>query len=163
MSAKSPERDELVGLSINVKEHQVVFDKRIVLGKGEDTIPYGFLWSPSTGTSTISRTVIPTVIPTVPDNLLYTLIRPSDAVGEKTTVMDLMDCDVTIDDDEMMQTDDDDECEPTQIDNTDIDLMETDDESDIDFESERDSDIEFLNNDESEKELSFYRRFEKTV
>ena len=37
------------------KEYQVVFDKRIILGKGEDTIPYGFHWSPSTGTSTISR------------------------------------------------------------------------------------------------------------
>ena len=115
------------------KEYQVVFDKRIVLGKGEDTIPYGFHWSPSTGTSTISRTVIPTV----PDNLLYTLIRPSDAVGKKSTVMDLMECDVRVDDDGMMQTDDDDECEPMQIDNIDIDIMETDDESDIDFESER--------------------------
>ena len=39
------------------KEYQVVFDKRIVLGKGEDTIPYGFHWSPSTVTSTISHTV----------------------------------------------------------------------------------------------------------
>ena len=90
------------------------------------------------------------------------MIRPSDAVGEKSTVMDLMECDVTIDDDEMMQTDDDDGCEPMQIDNIDIDLMETDDESDIDFESERDSDVEFLNNDESEEELSFYRHFENT-
>ena len=81
-------------------------------------------------------------------------------MGEKSTVMDLMGCDVTIDDDEIMQTDD--ECEPVQINNTDIDLMETDDESDIDFESERDSDVEFLNNDESEEELSFYRRFENT-
>ena len=83
-------------------------------------------------------------------------------MGEKSTVMDLMGCDVTIDDDEIMQTDDDDECEPVQINNTDIDLMETDDESDIDFESEHDSDVEFLNNDESEEELSFYRRFENT-
>ena len=56
------------------KEYQVVFDKRIVLGKGEDTIPYGFHWSPSTS----------------------------------------------------------------------------------------DSEVEFLNNDESEEELSFYRRFENT-
>ena len=140
------------------KEYQVVLDKRIVLGKGEDTIPYGFLWNPSAGTSTISHTVIPTV----PDNLLYTLIRPSDAVGEKSTVMDLMECDVRVDDDGMMQTDDDDECEPMQIDNIDIDIMETDDERDIDFESERDSDVEFLDNDESEEELSFYRRFENT-
>ena len=138
------------------KEYQVVFDKRIVLGKGEDTIPYGFRWSPST-----SSTITPSVIPPVPDSLLYTLIRPSDAVEEKSTGMDLMECDDTIND-EMMETDDDDD-EPMQIDNTtDIDLMETDDESDIDFESERDSDVEFLSNDESEEELSFDRRFENT-
>ena len=60
------------------KEYQVVFDKRIVLGKGEDTIPYGFHWSPST-----SSTITPSVIPPVPDSLLYTLTRPSDAVGKE--------------------------------------------------------------------------------
>ena len=41
--------------------------------------------------------------------------------------------------------------------------MDTDDESDNDSESVRDSDIEFMNEDESEEELSFYRRFENTV
>ena len=41
--------------------------------------------------------------------------------------------------------------------------MDTDDESDNDFESVRDSDIEFMNEDESEEELSFYRRFDSTV
>ena len=80
---------------------------------------------------------------------------------EKSTEMDLMEYDDTIDD-EMMETDDDDDDEPMQIDNTDIDLMEMDHESDIDFESECNSDVKFLNNDESEEELSFYRRFENT-
>ena len=61
-------------------EYQVVFDKRFVLDKGQESIPYGYRWSPST-ISTISRTVIPPV----PHNLLYTLIRPSDAAGEKST------------------------------------------------------------------------------
>ena len=41
--------------------------------------------------------------------------------------------------------------------------MDTDDESDNDSESVRDSHIEFMNEDESEEELSFYRRFENTV
>ena len=62
--------------------------------------------------------------------------------------------------DEMMESDDD--CDHMETDK-DIDLMDTDDESDNDSESVRDSDIEFMNEDESEQELSFYRRFENTV
>ena len=57
-----------------VKEYQVVFDKRVIVDKGQDSIPYGYHWNPSTP-STINLTVIPPV----PHNLLYTLIHPSDA------------------------------------------------------------------------------------
>ena len=66
---------------------------------------------------------------------------------------------VMIEQDEMMESDDRDHMETEK----DIDLMDTDDESDNDSESVRDSDIEFMNEDESEEELSFYRRFENTV
>ena len=140
-----------------VKEYQVVFDKRVIVDKGQDSIPYGYHRNPST-----PSTINPTVIPPVPHNLLYTLIHPSDAVGQQSTDMNLMDYDnpVIIEQGEMMETDDD--CEPMEAER-DIDLMDTDDESDNDFESVRDSDIEFMNEDESEEELSFYRRFENTV
>ena len=65
------------------KEYHVLFEERIVLDKGQESIPYGFHWNPST-TSMISHTVTPPD----PDNLLYTFICPSDAVGEKSTEMD---------------------------------------------------------------------------
>ena len=140
-----------------VKEYQVVFDKRVIVDKGQDSIPYGYHWNPST-----SFTIHPTVIPPVPHNLLYTLIHPSDAVGQQSTEMNLMEYDnpVIIEQGEMLETDND--CEPMETER-DIDLMDTDDESDNDFESVRDSDIEFMNEDESEEELSFYRRFDSTV
>ena len=51
----------------------------------------------------------------------------SDAVGEKSTEMDLIEYDSTTDrDDEMMETDDD--CEPMKNER-DVNLMDTDDES----------------------------------
>ena len=68
-----------------VKEYPVVFDKRIIVDKGQDSIPYGYRWSPST-----NSTITTPFIPTVPDNILYPLICPSDAVGEPSTGMDLM-------------------------------------------------------------------------
>ena len=55
-----------------VKEYNVVLDKRIVLGKGEDTIPYGFHWIPSTNETVVQKSITP-----VPDSLLYTLINPA--------------------------------------------------------------------------------------
>ena len=61
-----------------VKEYNVVFDKRIVLGKGEDTIPYGFHWIPSTNETVVQKSITP-----VPDSLLYTLIHPSSTVGQQ--------------------------------------------------------------------------------
>ena len=127
---------------------------RVIVDKGQDSIPYGYHWNPST--------INPTVIQPVPHNLLYTLIHPSDAVGQQSTEMNLMEYDnpVIIEQGEMMEIDDD--CEPMETEK-DIDLMDTDDGSDNDFESVRDSDIEFMNEDESEEELSFYRRFENTV
>ena len=106
-----------------VKEYQVVFDKRVIVDKGQDSIPYGYHWNPST-----PSTINPTVIPPVPHNLLCTEIN-------------LMEYDnpVIIEQGEMMETDDD--CEPMETEK-DIDLMDTDNESDNDFESVHDSDIE---------------------
>ena len=141
------------------KEYQVVFDKRIIVDKGQDSTPYGYHWSPST-TSTMKRTVISTE----PDNLLYTLINPADAAEQKSVEMNVeMDCGepMIIDKNaaEMMEIDDD--CDPMETERN-IDLMDTDDESDNDFESVRDSDIEFMSDDDLEEERSFYRRFENT-
>ena len=68
-----------------VKEYNVVFDKRIVLGKGEDTIPYGFHWIPSTNETVVQKSITP-----VPDTLLYTLTQPSSTVGQQGNGMDLM-------------------------------------------------------------------------
>ena len=42
-----------------VKEYNVVFDKRIVLGTGEDTIPYGFHWIPSTNETVVQKSITP--------------------------------------------------------------------------------------------------------
>jgi hypothetical protein len=148
-----------------VKKYQVVFDKRIILGKGEDTIPYGFNWFPST-----NETVLPTSIIAVPESLLYTLIHPSETVGQQSTGMNLMAHDepmVNVEDDDEVMSDDDemmgDGGEMMDTNERDIDLMETDNESDNDFESEQDSDIEFMNNEylsEEEEGLSFYRRLD---
>ena len=140
-----------------VKEYQAVFDKRVIVDKRQDSIPYGYHWNPSTPSTTN-----PTVMSPGPHNLLYTLIHPSDAVGYQSTEMNLMEYDEPLmtEQDEMMESDDD--CDHMETEK-DIDLMDTDDESDNDSESVRDSDIEFMNEDKSEEELSFYRRFENTV
>jgi hypothetical protein len=143
-----------------VKEYRVVFDKRIVVNQGDDSIPYGYHWSPST-----TSTIYPPFIPSVADNLLYTLIHPSNAVGEQSTRANLRpddeDDSMTIENDvDKLGTDDDHKSIQTE---NNIDLMETDDESDNDFESERDSDIEFMNDGVlSDEEHSFYRRLENT-
>ena len=127
----------------------MVFDKRIVLVKGQDSVPYGYYWS-SSSTPTIKLPFIPSV----PDNIVYTLINPSDAVGDQSTRAELMEYDDPIveNDFKLMETE------------RDIDLTDTDDESDNDFKSEHDSDIEFMNDDElsDEAELSFHRRFDNT-
>ena len=73
-----------------VKEYQIVFDTRIVLDNGQESILYGYNWNPST-----NSTINPIVIPPAPDNLLYTLIRPFSAVWEKTTEIGLMEYDDT--------------------------------------------------------------------
>ena len=97
-----------------VKEYNVVFDKRIVLSKGEDTIPYGFHWIPSTNETVVQKSITP-----VPDTLLYTLTQPSSTVGQQGNGIDLMTHDKSMvvdrsddgmasnDDIEMMGDDDD--------------------------------------------------------
>ena len=146
-----------------VKEYNVVFDKRIVLGKGEDTIPYGFHWIPSTNETVVQKSIAP-----VPDTLLYTLTQPSQEqkgngmdlmTHDEPMVVDRSDGGMASNDDTEMMGDDDDETMDTH--EKEIDLMETDDEYDNDFESERDSDIEFMDSEYLlEEERSFYRRFD---
>ena len=130
-----------------VKLYQVVYDKRIVLGKGEDTIAFGFHWSPSTTSS------VATSLPmSVPDNVLFTLVQPSiENVAEQGDQMETSDSNTDI-----MGTN------VSDIDNMvtyDIDLMETDEEMDNKYSSENDSDRDFVNNEEMSDEISFYRRF----
>ena len=146
-----------------MKEYNVVFDKRIVLGKGEDTIPYGFHWIPSTNETVVQKSIAP-----VPDTLLYTLTQPSQEqkgngmdlmTHDEPMVVDRSDGGMASNDDTEMMGDDDDETMDTH--EKEIDLMETDDEYDNDFESERDSDIEFMDSEYLlEEERSFYRRFD---
>ena len=99
------------------KNIKLCLTKGLLLIKGQDSIPYGYHWNPST-----PSTINPTVIPPVPHNLLYTLIHPSDAVGQQSTELNLMEYDnrVIIEQGEMMETDDD--CEPMETER-DIDLM----------------------------------------
>ena len=130
-----------------VKSYQVVYDKLIVLGKGEDTIPFDFHWSPFTTSS------VATSLPmSVPDNVLFTLVQPSNEnVAEQGDQMETSDSNA-----DTMET------SVSDIDNMvtyDIDLMETDDEMDNEYSSEDDSDRDFVNNEEMSDEISFYRRF----
>ena len=63
-----------------VKQYNV-FDKRIVLGKGEDTIPYGFHWIPSTNETVVQKSITP-----VPNSFLYTLIHHPALWGNRAMV-----------------------------------------------------------------------------
>jgi hypothetical protein len=133
-----------------VKSYQIVYDKRIILNKGQDTIPFGYHWSPPTGPVVSSQ-----IVRTVPDHILFTLVQPSvpGARGEQLIEVDTDSSGVIDDDLENMNEDE-------AI--GDIDLMETDDESDeYYYESENDYDRSFINNNEmsdDENEPSFYRR-----
>ena len=71
-----------------VKEYQAVFDKRVIVDKRKDSIPYGYHWNLSTPFYDKPYSHI-----TRPHNILYTLIHPSDAVGYKSTEMNLMEYD----------------------------------------------------------------------
>ncbi len=142
-----------------VKEYQVVFDKRIVVGEGEDTIPYGFHWIPSTNSSAVSQS-----IPSVPDYLLYTLIHPSNSMGDQSTGANGNE--ITEEEPMVIEDDNSTEVEDEQmVIERDIDLMDTDDESDNDFESEHASDIEFMNDEQlsDEGEPSFYKCFDNSL
>ena len=119
----------------------MVYDKRIILGKGEDTIPFGYYWSPAT-VSAVS--LVPQTTQTVPDHILFTLVQPSTSAPN----VDQQQMEVDTDSTEEEMTED-------------IDLMGTDNESDMDYESENDYDRTFINDVEmsdEEIELSFYRR-----
>ncbi len=85
-----------------------MYDKQIILGKGEDTIPFGFNWSP-------------------PDNSNL----PNRALSNGSSV----------------------------------DLMDTDSEYDNDYSSENSCDRDFVDDDEiqSEQDVSFYRRLDKSL
>ena len=122
-----------------VKTYQVVYDKRIIIDKGENTIPFGYYWIPSTTTNQTSALPKPVPVQTVPDHEPYSLAQPQPA-------------DQNVND------------TPSDIvhngEDFDIDLMETDEESgESDFKSENEEDEQFLNDTLSdEDDVSFYRR-----
>ena len=131
-----------------MKSYQVVYDKWVILGKGEDTIPFGFHWSLS-ATSSVT-TSLPAL---VPDNVLLTLVQPSNEdVAEHGEQMGTNDSDMDI-----METND---SNVDIMETYDIDLMGTDDEMHNDYSSENDSNRDFVNDEEMPDDASFYRRFD---
>ena len=86
------------------KSYQVVYDKRIIMDEGADTIPFGYHWS-SCNPCTVVTPPVPRSL--VSNNILDTLIQPSI-------------CNVS---DQGMEIDD--------VTNGVVNLMETDDETDF--------------------------------
>ncbi len=114
-----------------VKSYQVVNDKRIVLGKGEDTIPFGFNWSPDQAEQLhADNENIPlrsyVSHGSVPDDILYINIQP------------FMDDNARLIDIQSMKTD-------KTISSASIDLMESDSEHETstDYSSENSIDRDF--------------------
>lgn len=134
-----------------VKSYQVVYDKRIVIGKGEDTIPFGYHWSPTKGPAVLH---VAKTVKTVPDHILFTLVQPSIPGARKEQLME-------VDTDRSGGVDNDLENMDEDYEGADdVDLMETDDESDDYYDSENDYDRSFINDIEmsdDENEPSFYR------
>ena len=62
-----------------VKTYQVVYDKRIILDKGQNTISFGYYWMPSTTTNQTSAIPKPVPVQTVPDHELYSLVQSQPA------------------------------------------------------------------------------------
>ena len=56
-----------------VKQYQVVYNKRITVNSGEDSIPNGYYWSPACNSAS------PSVKPIIrlPDSMLYTVVQPT--------------------------------------------------------------------------------------
>ena len=131
-----------------MKSYQVVYDKRIIIGKGEDTIPFGYYWPP--GTISYTEPALPTM-QSVPDHILFTMVHPT-----APTTVEHMQIDGTEDDVEMMDI----EIYSEDI-ADDVNLMDTDNETDNDYEQENESDRDFINDFEmysDENDASFYRQ-----
>ena len=84
-----------------VKSYQVVYDKRIVLGKGDDTIPFGFNWSPELAEQLLAdnkniplRSYVSNG--SVPDDILYTNIQPFMEDNARLIDIQSMETDKTI-------------------------------------------------------------------
>ena len=126
---------------VETKTYQVVYDKRIILGQGEDTIPFGYIWTPATN----ATAPLPVHFPSIPEYLLYSSqLHPVVVSHEQQTQM---------------------ECDGMDVADNDIDLMDTDDETDDDYESADDSDLAFLDdidNMDTMQDVSFYRRFDNS-
>jgi hypothetical protein len=131
----------------------VVYDKRIILGEGEDTIPFGYHWDPPIVSAV---PLVSQLTQTVPNHILFTLVQPPSSVSRVEQQMNVdIDCGDVSDEDTNSRN----------VNNycveVDIDLIATDDESDVDYESENDYDRSFINDNEmsdDENESSFYRR-----
>ena len=128
-----------------VKSYQVVYDKRIILGKGEDTIPFGFNWSPPDNSNLPNRA--PIQYQSVPDHILFSIIQPCNDADDKMAGADFMEIDETISN------------------ASSVDLMETDSKYDNNYSSENSCDRDFVDDDEipSEQDVSFYRRLDKSL
>jgi hypothetical protein len=134
-----------------VKSYQVVYDKRIILDEGDDTIPFGYHWEPSTF-STVK--LVSPLTQTVPNHILFTLVQPPSSVSRVEQQMNYDSGDVSDEDTNSRNAN-------NYCVEVDIDLIATDDESDVDYESENDYDRSFINDNEmsdDENESSFYRR-----
>ena len=115
------------------KAYSVVYDKRVIVSDGQDTIPFGYYWSPSNEKPNTPLTSTSSV----PDHLLYTMIYPS--AQNKVQL-----------DDDLMHVD--------ELSDTVVDLIDTDNEDDSSCPSENEQDLDFLNDEEMEtEEPSFYQ------
>ena len=67
-------------LSTNVNWYQVVYDKRIILDKGVDTISFGYHWTRSgVGAPVSTVSVAPSL--KITEHMLFSLIHPSTGQG----------------------------------------------------------------------------------
>ena len=113
----------------------MVYDKRIILDEGEDTIPFGYHWEPST-VSTVQ--LVSPLTQTVPNHILFTLVQPPSSVSRVEQQMNDDSGDVSDEDTNSRKAN-------NYCVEVDIDLIATDDESDVDYESENDYDRSFIN------------------
>ena len=123
-----------------------MYDKRIILDNGTDTIPFGYHWTRSTVSGPASTVSVPPLLE-LTGHMLFSLIHPSTAQASVCH----QDPNPLNDRGGIIGTD-----------GGEMDLLTTDDESEMDYESENDQDRSFVNDVEVVvgEEESFYRRYD---